>query len=134
MLSQFVVIPPWNKYPEDVLSYVRPRRDRRAYISHKDQTMILFALMEPEERDEHTIFVDGLLMSPGSESYKLPPPVEFEDELRRFRDSQMPAPRITLGRWTHSLGCWAGTLLRSGWGMTRHPGTGAAQQPGGCWW
>jgi hypothetical protein len=56
--------------------------------------MILFALMEPEERDEHTIFVDGLLMSPGNESYKLPPPVEFVDELRRFLDSQMPAPRI----------------------------------------
>ena len=56
--------------------------------------MIFFALMEPEERDQHTIFVDGLLMSPGSESYKLPPPVEFEDELRRFLDGQMPAPRI----------------------------------------
>ena len=36
--------------------------------------MILFALMEPEEGDEHTVFVDGLLMSPGSESYRLPVP------------------------------------------------------------
>src|SRR5258708_2751044 len=38
------------------------RRDRRAYIAQRDQTMILFALMEPEGGDEHTIFVDGLLM------------------------------------------------------------------------
>ena len=44
-----------------------------AYISQRDQTMILFALMEPEEADHHTVFVDGLLMSPGTEDYKVPP-------------------------------------------------------------
>ncbi len=70
------------------------RRDRRAYISERDQTMILFALMEPEEGDAHTVFVDGLLMSSGSESYRQPVPVEFVDELRRFLDSQMPAPTV----------------------------------------
>jgi hypothetical protein len=56
--------------------------------------MILFALMEPEEGDEHTVFVDGLLMSRGSESYKLPPSVEFVDELRRFLDGQIQVPAI----------------------------------------
>jgi hypothetical protein len=56
--------------------------------------MILFALMQPEERDEHTVLVDGLLMSPGSESCKLPPPVEFVDEHRRFLDSRMSSPKI----------------------------------------
>ena len=66
--------------------------ERQAYISQRDQTMILFTLMEPEEGDEHTVFVDGLLMSPGSESYKLPPSVEFVDELRRFLDSQYRLP------------------------------------------
>jgi hypothetical protein len=50
--------------------------------------------MEPEDGNEHTAFVDGLLMSPDSESYNLPPPVEFVDELRRFFDSQMPAPKM----------------------------------------
>jgi len=59
--------------------------------------MILFALMEPETGDEHTIFVDGLLMSPGSESYKLPPPVEFVAELRRFLNSQVSAPNMRPG-------------------------------------
>jgi hypothetical protein len=34
--------------------------------------MIVFALMEPEEGDAHTVFVDGLLMSSGSESYRQP--------------------------------------------------------------
>jgi hypothetical protein len=70
------------------------RRDRRAYISQRDQTLILFALTEPEEGDQHTVFVDGLLMSTGSESYRQPVPVEFVDELRRFLDSQTLAPNV----------------------------------------
>lgn len=70
------------------------RRDRRAYVAQRDQTMILFALMEPEEGDQHTVFMDGLLMSSGSEGYKLPPPVEFVEELRRFLDSRVPAPKM----------------------------------------
>ena len=49
------------------------RRDRRAYVTEQDQAMILLALMEPGEGDAHTVFVDGMLMSPGSEDYKVPP-------------------------------------------------------------
>jgi hypothetical protein len=64
------------------------RRDRRAYISQRDQTMMLFALVEPEEEEDHNVLVDGLLMSPGSENYKLPPDPELLIEFRRFLDSQ----------------------------------------------
>jgi len=64
------------------------RRDRRAYISQRDQTTILFALMEPEDGDNHDVFMDGFLMSPGSESYKLPPAPQVLEEFRRFMDSQ----------------------------------------------
>jgi hypothetical protein len=70
------------------------RRDRRAYISQRNQTMMLFALMEPEEDDEHNVLVDGLLMSPGSENYKLPPPPELLTEFRQFLDSQVPIERL----------------------------------------
>jgi hypothetical protein len=66
------------------------RRDRRAYISQRDQTMMLFALMEPEKGDDHNMFVDGLLMSSGSENYKLPPAPELLVEFRQFLDSQVP--------------------------------------------
>jgi len=66
------------------------RRDRRAYISQRDQTMMLFALMEPEEGDDHNVFVDGLLMSPGSENYKVPPGPEVLVEFRQFLDSRVP--------------------------------------------
>ena len=65
------------------------RRDRRAYISQRDQTMMLFALAEPMEGDDHSVFVDGRLMSPGSENYKLPSAPELLTEFRRFLDSQV---------------------------------------------
>ena len=69
------------------------RRDRRAYISQRDQTMMLFALMEPEKGDDHNMFVDGLLMSSGSEKYKLPPAPELLVEFRQFLNSQVPIER-----------------------------------------
>ena len=63
------------------------RQIRKAYVSQRHLTMIFFALMEPEDGDKHTIWVDDLLMSPGTESYKVPPPVEFTDHFRRFFDA-----------------------------------------------
>ena len=65
------------------------RRDRRAYVSERDQAMILFALMEPDDGDAHNVFVDGMLMSPGSEGYKVAPPAGLLDEFRRFMDSRV---------------------------------------------
>ena len=67
------------------------RRDRRAYVCERDQAMILFALMEPDEGDAHNVFVDGMLMSPGSEDYKVAPPPGLLDEFRRFMDSRVQA-------------------------------------------
>jgi len=67
------------------------RRDRRAYVSERDQAMILFALMEPDDGDAHNVFVDGMLMSPGSEDYKVGPPPGVLDEFRRFMDSRVQA-------------------------------------------
>ena len=51
--------------------------------------MILFALMEPEEGDAHNVFVDGMLMSQGSEDYNLPPAPELLDQFRRFLNNQV---------------------------------------------
>jgi hypothetical protein len=65
------------------------RQRRKAYLSQRGQTTLLFALMEPEDGDQHTVFVDGLLMSPGTENYKVPPTVEFVDQFRRFLDAQL---------------------------------------------
>jgi len=68
------------------------RRDRRAYVAERDQAMILFALMEPDEGDAHNVFVDGMLMSPGSEDYKVPPPEDALDQFRRFLNGQVQVP------------------------------------------
>jgi hypothetical protein len=49
----------------------------------------LFAVMEPEEGAAHNVFVDGMLMRPGSEDYNLPPAPEPVDQFRRFLDTQV---------------------------------------------
>lgn len=54
----------------------------------RTRTMMMFALVEPEEGDDHNVFVDGLLMSPGSENYESPPGLELLTEFRRILDSQ----------------------------------------------
>ena len=69
---------------------VLDRRNRQAYASERDQAMMLFALMEPDEGDNHNVFVDGLLISPGCENYKLPPAPELLMEFRQFLDSRIP--------------------------------------------
>ena len=74
-------------------SLLLDRRDRKAYICRRDQTAIFFALMEPEGADHHTVFVDGLLMSPGTEDYTAAPPPEFVHELRSFLDAQLEQER-----------------------------------------
>jgi len=60
------------------------RRDRRTYVSERDQGTILFAVMEPEDGDAHNVSTDGMLMSPDSEGYNLPPAPELVDQFRRF--------------------------------------------------
>jgi hypothetical protein len=72
------------------------RQDRKAYIAQRDQTLILFALVEPEDGERHTVFVDGMLMSPGTESYILPPGTEFAHQLRSFLDGQLDPFRMKL--------------------------------------
>jgi hypothetical protein len=54
-------------------SLLLDRRDRRAYVSERGQSMILSAILAPEEGDAHNVFVNGTVMSPGSEDYNLSP-------------------------------------------------------------
>jgi hypothetical protein len=49
--------------------------------------------MEPDEGDAHNVFADGMLMSPGSEDYELPPAPGLLDQFRRFLDSQVQVPQ-----------------------------------------
>jgi hypothetical protein len=69
---------------------VLDRRDRQAYASERNQAMMLFGLMARDESEDHNVFVDGLLISPGCENYELPPAPELLMEFRRFLDSVGP--------------------------------------------
>jgi len=49
------------------------RQDLKAYVARRDQTLVFFAIAHPDGDDPHTVFVDDLLMSPGTEDYKQVP-------------------------------------------------------------
>jgi hypothetical protein len=65
------------------------RKDRKAYIARREQNLILLALAQPQEEDPHTLYVDELLMSPGTENYKVPPSEQYVEGVRRFLDDQL---------------------------------------------
>ena len=69
------------------------RRSRKPYICRQSNLDILFALTEPQDEDYHTVYVDGLLVSPGNENYKLPAPAGSREWLRLFLDIQFEATR-----------------------------------------
>jgi len=73
-------------------------------------------------------FVDGLLMSSGSECYKLPPPAESVEELPSVPGQSNTGSQDGRGSARGTL-VWVDGLARcsaAGWGMTRHPRMGAA--------
>jgi hypothetical protein len=64
------------------------RHQRQPYLCRVDQLVLFFALAEPEQEDQHTVFVDGLLVSPGSENYKAPVSPTLVEQLRVWLDDQ----------------------------------------------
>lgn len=67
------------------------RKQRQVYLCRTDHTTLFFALTEPENKDRHRIYVDGLLMDPGCEDYKAPPRKELAAELTAFLDGWLDA-------------------------------------------
>jgi len=64
------------------------RQQRRPYLCTRDQMMLFFVLTEPDDGDNHTLLADGLLLSPGCESYKMAPAPEFAERLRAWLDTE----------------------------------------------
>ena len=50
--------------------------------------------LDPDGDDPHTVFVDHLLMSPGTEDYKQAPSADCVEQVRRFLDAQLVASRV----------------------------------------
>jgi len=70
------------------------RQDLKAYVARRGQTLIFFALAYPDGDAPHRVFVDDLLMSPGTEDYKQAPSASCVEDVRRFLDAQLKASRV----------------------------------------
>jgi hypothetical protein len=70
------------------------RQELKAYVARRDQTLIFFALAHPDDEDPHTVFVDDLLMSPGTEDYKAAPSKDWVEQVQRFLDAQSATSRV----------------------------------------
>ena len=69
------------------------RQKRELYICRTDHTVLFFAITEPKDEDSHSLYIDGMLMSPGTENYNAPPRKQLRAELLNWLDSQFPAFR-----------------------------------------
>ena len=84
-------------FPADDLEHhymLLDRQELKAYVARRNQTLIFFALAHPDDEDPHTVFVDDLLMSPGTEDYKAPPSIDCVVQVRQFLDAQLVASRV----------------------------------------
>lgn len=75
------------------------RESRQVYICRRDQMILFFSLTERE--DGNRIFIDGLRMSPGNQTYTVPPPEDLAEQLQAFLDAQFQFAR---DRFTQNLG------------------------------
>ncbi len=78
-----------GRYPTPAQRLLLDREKRQLYLCRKDHTTLLFALTEPEDKQNQRVFVDGLLMNPACENYKVPPPKELAAELLAWLDDQL---------------------------------------------
>lgn len=67
------------------------RRERQPYLCTREQMVLFFPLTEPDGLDDHTVFVDGLLLSPGSEDYQIESTVEIAEQLISCLDNEVRA-------------------------------------------
>ena len=65
------------------------RHQRQPYLCRRDQLVLFLPLTEPDEEDDHTVFLNGLLMSPGCENYKVPVSRKLVKQLRVWLDDQL---------------------------------------------
>ena len=65
------------------------REKLKAYVARREHNLLLFALAQREDTNPHILYVDELLMSPGTENYKAAPDEDLVEEVRRFFDVQL---------------------------------------------
>ncbi|HKW35442.1 MAG TPA: hypothetical protein VJN92_20695 [Candidatus Acidoferrum sp.] len=78
------------------------RQERKLYLCRTNHTSLLFALTEPEGEDHHSVFIDGILMNPATENYKLRPDPELAVQRFDCLDVQL---KSLADRARHNLIC-----------------------------
>lgn len=72
-------------------------------LFRKIELGLFFPLSEPDERDDHIVFADGGLLSPGCEEPKRVPTIEATEGLRRMpcigQAYDLTARLFSIGRW-----------------------------------
>jgi len=87
-----------GRYPKPPYRLLLDREKRQPYICRTDHTTLLFALTGPGDKDQPRIFVDGLLMNPACQNYKVPPPIGLASELMKWLDDQLRLIQGNAGR------------------------------------
>src|SRR5579872_871276 len=60
------------------------RQERQPYLCRWDQAVLFFPRIEPENGEDHTVSADGLLLSPGSEDYRIQCPAELRQQFENW--------------------------------------------------
>ena len=94
-INEFFASGSQGRFPTPPHRLLLDRKDRRAYVCRADHTLLFFAFKEPDnEAARCRIFVDGLLMSPSCEDYKVPPPKKLAAELLAWLDKHLELASI----------------------------------------
>jgi hypothetical protein len=72
---------------------VLDRQKRELYLCRTSHTSLLFALTGPEDEDDHSAYIDGLLVNASTENYKGPPREKLAAELLRWLDQHFEVAR-----------------------------------------
>lgn len=65
------------------------RQDRPPYLCAMKQVVFFFPLTEPENGDDHTIFQDGMLLSPSDTEFRMVSQAEVLQELYAWLDNEL---------------------------------------------
>lgn len=65
------------------------RKERQPYLCTMKQLVFFFPLTEPENGDDHTVFKDGLLLSPSHTEFRVMPQAEVLQQLYAWLDDEL---------------------------------------------
>jgi hypothetical protein len=75
--------------PQECHCLLVDRQERQPYLCRKKQVVLFFPLTEPENGEDHTVFWDGLLLSPSLIEFRAVPQAEVLQQLYAWLDDAL---------------------------------------------